>query len=178
MDCCINVMVSAPFSPSRFGPLKTLTITTFYHYVRLKPSHLLQREHLCPLWSRKSYQLGGNAVLRKLQDLFTSCWEKETLPRTPGMQPLFLSTKSREKIRLFVLSRHHPAIHCRQNLGSRLAQQAHPNDSTGKHAKKPVCVQVQQRDVRHDLRAEADSGEVQRTEHGSLCSFCRPDNGL
>ena len=40
---------------------------------------------------------------------------------------------------------HHPTLHCRQKLGSRLAEQAHPNDSTGKHDRKPVWVQVQQR---------------------------------
>ena len=38
----------------------------------------------------------------------------------------------------------------------------------GKHARKPVWVQVQQRDRRHDLRAEADTGEKQRTEHAAL----------
>ena len=27
------------------------------------------------------YQHGGEAVLDKLQDLFTNCWEKETLPQ-------------------------------------------------------------------------------------------------
>ena len=27
------------------------------------------------------YQYGGEAVLDKLQDLFTNCWEKGTLPR-------------------------------------------------------------------------------------------------
>ena len=28
----------------------------------------------------EDYQLGGDAVLGKLQDLFTNCWEKGTLP--------------------------------------------------------------------------------------------------
>ena len=31
-----------------------------------------------------------------------------------------------------------------------------------------MCVQVQQRNRGHDLRAEADTGEMQRTEHNSL----------
>ena len=46
---------------------------------------------------------------------------------------------------------------------------------TGKQAKKPVWIQVQERDDRHDLRAQADSEEMQRTEHGSVCSFRRPN---
>ena len=37
---------------------------------------------------------------------------------------------------------------------------------------------LQQRDYRHDLRAEADTEEMQRTEHGPICSFRRPDQGL
>ena len=60
--------------------------------------------------------------------------------------------------------RHHPTLHCRQNLGSRLAEQAHPNDSTGKHARKPVWVQVQRRNDRRDLRAETNSWEGKRRE--------------
>ena len=50
-----------------------------------------------------------------------------------------------------------------QNLGSHLAEQTHPNDSMGKHARKLVWVLVPQRDDRHDLHAEADS-EMQRTD--------------
>ena len=46
------------------------------------------------------------------------------------------------------------------------------------NTRKPVQVQVQQRDHRHDLRAEADTGEMQGTEHGSIRSFCRPDQSL
>ena len=74
---------------------------------------------------------------------------------------------------LLKLSKCHPSLHCRRNLGSRPAEQAHPNDGTGKHARKPVKGQVQQRDDRHGLRAEADSGEMQRTEYGYICSFDR-----
>ena len=32
------------------------------------------------------YQHGGEAVFSKLQDLFTICWGKGTLPQTSGMQ--------------------------------------------------------------------------------------------
>ena len=70
-------------------------------------------------------------------------------------------------MRLFKLPRHHPTLRCRQNPISRLVEQAHSNDSTGKHARKLVWVQVLQRDDRHDLRTEADSGEMQGTEHGA-----------
>ena len=86
--------------------------------------------------------------------------------------------KQRRKIRLFKLPKHHPTLHCRQNLGSRHAEQTYHNNTTGKHARKPVRVQVQQRDNRHDLDAEVDLEEVERTEYGSLCSSCRPNQGL
>ena len=32
---------------------------------------------------------------------------------------------------LLKLSKCHPSLHCRRNLGSRLPEQAHPDDSTG-----------------------------------------------
>ena len=79
------------------------------------------------------------------------------------MQSLSLHNKQtneqRRKIKVFKLS----------ILDSRLV---------GKHAIEPVWIQVQQRDCRRDLRVEADTGEMQRTEHGSICSFRRPDQGL
>ena len=53
--------------------------------------------------------------------------------RTSGMHcgHCLAVQKQGRKIRLFKLPRHHPTLHCRQNLGSRLAEQAHPNDSKG-----------------------------------------------
>ena len=66
------------------------------------------------------YQHKGDAVLDKLQDLFTNCWEKGTLPQD-----------LRDAV-MFKLPRHHHTLHCRQNLGLRLAEQAQPNNSTGK----------------------------------------------
>ena len=48
----------------------------------------------------------------------------------------------------------------------------------GEHARKTVWVEAQQRDSRRDLRAEADTGEIQRTEHGSIRSFLKPDRGF
>ena len=72
---------------------------------------------------------------------------------------------------LFKLPKHHPTLHRRQMPDSHLAQQPHPNDSTNKDARKPISVQVQQRDYRHDHLAEADTGEIQRTEHLSEHKF-------
>ena len=43
------------------------------------------------------YQHGGEAVLYKLQDLFTNCWEKEALPRDLR-DAVIVFTKTREKI--------------------------------------------------------------------------------
>ena len=45
-------------------------------------------------------------------------------------------------------------------------------------SRKPVWIQVEQSHRRHNFRAEADTREMQRTEHGSICSFRRPDRGL
>ena len=42
--------------------------------------------------------------------------------RTSRTQSLSLCTKQGRKTRLFKLSRHHSAFHCRQNIGSRLAE--------------------------------------------------------
>ena len=67
------------------------------------------------------YQHGGEAVLDKLQDLFTKCSEKGTLLqdlRDAGCSHCFSVQKRRRKIRLLKLPRHHSALHCRQNLGS------------------------------------------------------------
>ena len=64
------------------------------------------------------YQHGGEAVLDKLQDLFTNCWEKGTLPQDLRDAVIVSVQKQWRKIRLFKLPRHHSALHCRQNLGS------------------------------------------------------------
>ena len=120
-------------------------------------------------------------MLDKLQDLFNNCWEKGTLPHDVSdavIVSLYKGEKQGRKIRLFKLPMHRSALHCRQNLGSRLAEKAHPGDRTGKHARKPVLIQVQQRDRRHELRAEAITEEMKRTKHGSICSFRRPDQGI
>ena len=87
------------------------------------------------------YQHGVETVLDKLQDLFTN-----SSAGPQGCSQCLSVQKQGRKIRLLKLPRHHSALHCRQNLGSRLAEQAHPDDSTGKHARKPVRVKVQQRD--------------------------------
>ena len=68
------------------------------------------------------YQQGGKTVLDKLQDLFTNCWEKGTLPQDLRDAVIVSVQKQWRKIRLFKLPRHHSALHCRQNLGSRLAE--------------------------------------------------------
>ena len=43
------------------------------------------------------YQHRGEAVLDKLQDLSTNCWDRGTLRRTPGNQSLSFCMKTREK---------------------------------------------------------------------------------
>ena len=68
------------------------------------------------------YQHGGETVLSKLKDLFTNCWEKETLRQDLRDAVIVSVQKQGRKIRLFKLPKHHSALHCRQNLGSRLAE--------------------------------------------------------
>ena len=69
------------------------------------------------------YQHGGETVLDKLQDLFTSCWGKRDSTVGPqGCSHCLSVQKQVRKIRLFKLPRHHSARLCRQNLGSRLAK--------------------------------------------------------
>ena len=68
------------------------------------------------------FQHGGEAVLDKLQDLFTNCREKGTLPQDLSDTVSQSVQKQGRKLGLFKLPRHHSALHCRQNLGSRLAE--------------------------------------------------------
>ena len=106
------------------------------------------------------YQHGGEAVLSKLQDLFTNCWEKGTLLqdlRDAVIVSLYrdkreksdcsnyqgftlLCTETREKNQTV------------QTTAASLCSplQANPDDSTGKQARKPVWIQIQQRDRTHD----------------------------
>ena len=63
------------------------------------------------------YQHRGEAVLDKLQDLFTNCWERNSTKGPQGCGHCLSVQKQGRKIRLFKLSRHHSALHCRQNLG-------------------------------------------------------------
>ena len=73
--------------------------------------------------------------------------------RTSGMQSLSLCTKTREKNQTVQTIKASLCSPLQANLGSRLAEQAHPDDSRGKHARKPVWVQVQQMDHRYDPHA-------------------------
>ena len=68
------------------------------------------------------YQHEGEAVLDGLQDLFTNCWEKETLLQDLRDAVITSVQKQGRKLRLFKLSRHHSALHCRQNPGSHLVE--------------------------------------------------------
>ena len=66
-------------------------------------------------------QHGGDAVLDKLQDLFTNCWEKGTLPEDLMDAVIISLYKHKGENQTVKLPRHHPTLRCRQNLGSRLA---------------------------------------------------------
>ena len=69
-------------------------------------------------------QYGGDAVLDKLQNLFINCWEKRTLPEDfrDVVTVSLCKNEGEKKTRLLKLPRHHPTLHCRQNLGWRLAK--------------------------------------------------------
>ena len=69
------------------------------------------------------YQHGGATVLNKLHDLVTNCLDKRDSTAGPqGCSHRLSIQKQWRKIRPFKLARHHCALHCRQNLGSRLAE--------------------------------------------------------
>ena len=109
------------------------------------------------------YHHGGEAVLDKLQDLFTNCWEKGTLPQDlRNAVIVFLyqnkgEISDRSNYRGITLLSIAGKILARVLLNRLIPTIAQEN------ARKPMCVQVQQRDRRHDLRAEADTEEMQRT---------------
>ena len=68
------------------------------------------------------YHPGGEAVLDKLQDLFTNCWEKGTLPqdlRGAVMVSLYKNKGENQTVQTIEASSY---SHGRQNLGSRLAE--------------------------------------------------------
>ena len=70
------------------------------------------------------YQHGREAVLDKLQDLFTNCWEKGTLPqdlRDAVIVSLYKNKGEKSDCSNF-RGINHSALHCRQKLGSRLAE--------------------------------------------------------
>ena len=135
--------------------------------------------HLALIAFQLAYQYGGDVVLDKPNDLFTNCWEKWTLPEDlRNAAAVSLYKNKGEKFRLFKLYRGITLLAIAGKLLARVLLNRFTNDSTGKQARKPVWVQVQQRGDKHDLRAEGDSGEMQRTKHGSTCSFRRLDQGL
>ena len=74
------------------------------------------------------YQYGGEAVLDKLQDLFTNCWENGTLPQ--DLRDAVIVSLYKNKGEKSDCSNYQgiTALHCWQNLGSRLAEKAHPNN--------------------------------------------------
>ena len=57
----------------------------------------------------------GEAVLDKLQDLFTNCWEKETTTGPQGCSHCLSVQKQGRKIGLFKLLTHYSSLYCRQN---------------------------------------------------------------
>ena len=62
------------------------------------------------------YQHGGETVLDKLQDLFTNCWEKGTLPQD-HRDTVIVSLREKNKTVQIT-----EALQCKQYLGSRLAE--------------------------------------------------------
>ena len=119
-------------------------------------------------------QQGEEAVLDKLQNLFTNCWEKGA----KGIQSSSLCTKQRRQIRPFKLPRHPSPLQCKQNLGPRLAEQAHLNDSTRKHARKLMWVRSNRRRTDMIIVLIQIQKNMRKTEHESICSFRRPEQGI
>ena len=57
--------------------------------------------------------------------------ERDSTTRPPGCSHSFPVQEQWTEIRLFKLQRHHPILHCRPNSGSRLAEDADPDDGKG-----------------------------------------------
>ena len=122
----------------------------------------------------EDYQLGGDAVLDKLQHLFTNCLEKGTLPPDAVIISLYKNKGEQSDCSNYrgitLLS-----VACKILVRILLNRLIPTIAQENKQKKKPMWIQVQQRVDRHDLCAQADSEEMQRTEHGSVCSFHRPN---
>ena len=86
------------------------------------------------------------AMLSKLQDLFTNYWEKETLLQ--DFKDAVIVSRYKTKGEKSACSKYQ-GILLLSIAGNILAyvtaEQAYSNDSTGKHSRKSVLVQVQQR---------------------------------
>ena len=124
------------------------------------------------------YQHGGEAVLDKLQDLFTNCWEKGTLPqdlRDAVIVSLYKNKGEKSdcsNYRGFTLLSNAVKILARvllNRLIPTIAQEYVPESQCEFRSNRGTVYMVFV--LRH-------TGEMQRTEHGSICSFRRPDQGL
>ena len=123
------------------------------------------------------YQQRGETVLDKLQDLFNNCREKGTVLqdlRDAVIVSLYKNKGEKSDcsnyrgITLLSIAGKFLARVLVNRLILTIAQE---------NTRKPVWVQVQQRDRKHDLRAEADTGKMHGTEDRSICSFRRPYQG-
>ena len=153
-------------------------------------------------FQQKSINMGGDAVLSKLQEsVHQLLGERVSTAGPQGCSHCFSVQKQGRNIRLFKLPMHHSALHCRQNLGSCLlnrliptiAQENTPESQCGFRSNRRttdmifVLRQIQEKCREQnmglyaafvDLTKAANTGEIQGTKHGSICSFRRPDQGL
>ena len=124
------------------------------------------------------YHHGGEAVLDKLQDLFTNCWEKGTLPQDLRNAVIVFLYQNKGEISDRSNYRGITLLSIAGKILARVLLNRLIPTIAQEISRKPVWIQVEQSHRRHNFRAEADTREMQRTEHGSICSCRRPDQGL
>ena len=121
------------------------------------------------------YQHGEEAVLDKLQDLFTNCWEKGSLPkdlRDAVKQPNVQTDCSNNRgITLLSIAGRILTRVLLDMLIPTKAQENTPESQCGFRSNRGTTDMI-------FVPRQIDSGEMQRTEHGSICSFHRLDQGL
>ena len=116
-------------------------------------------------------------MLDKPQDLFTNSWEKGTLREDLGDASIVSLYKNkgeksdysndRDITLLFIAGKILARVSLNRLIPT-ISQENTPKANVGSGST----------EGRHDLRAEADSGEMQRTELESIFNFRRLDQGL
>ena len=91
-------------------------------------------------FQQKSISTGGEAVFGELQDLFTNCWEKGTLPQ--DLRDAVIVSLYKNKGEKSDSSNCHgiTLLSIAGRILAGILLKSYPDNSTGKHARNPVSV--------------------------------------